>query len=111
MFDDKVYTVEVDKCSCFCTESGDLMFFSSVDDYKQYISDKLGKDFSECIKCNEDSGISKLYELYDEISFYNDRTDFSEIKSPVLHQKKCKELLRLLQKCAGTLENYFMSIE
>ena len=111
MFDDKVYTVEVDKCSCFCTESGDLMFFSSVDDYKQYISDKLGKDFSECIKCNEDSGISKLYELYDEISSYNDRTDFSEIKSPVLYQKKCKELLRLLQKCADTLENYFMSIE
>lgn len=110
MFDDKIYTVEVDKRSCFCTDSGDLLFFSSVVDYKQYISDKLGKDFSDCIKC-KDSDTSKLYELYDEISSYNDRTDFSEIKSPVLHQKKCKELLRLLQKCVDTLENYFMAIE
>lgn len=111
MFDDKVYTVKVDERSCFCTESGDLLFFSSVDEYKQYISDKLGKDFSDCIKCNEDSDTSKLYELYDEISSYTDRTDFSEIKSPVLHRKKCKELLGLLQKCVDTLENYFMTIE
>lgn len=107
MFDDDVYILDIDKNKGLCTNSGDVLFFNNAIEFKKYLSDNLGQDFSDCI-------ISESYnidaqDLYDKLCTaceeIEDLDYHYNTKSPVLELKKHRENFKLLQECRDVLKD------
>lgn len=110
MFSDDVYILDIDSCKGLCTNSGDVVFFNNAIEFKRYLSDNLGQDFSDCIKAEKDN--SDALDLYDKLCTacedIEDMEAHYNTKSPVLELKKHRENFKLLQECRDVLEEYFV---
>lgn len=112
MFDDDEYTLDIESSKGLCTKSGDMVFFSNGAEFKKYLSDNLGQDFSDCIKAENTDYFNLLEDLYVRLCTACEEIEELEhhynTKSPVLELKKHRENFKLLQECRNVIEEYFL---
>lgn len=92
-----------------CTNSGETLFLSDENDFKNYISDTLGQDFSDCLVPNSQDDVAMtLLNLLDKLNSACEEVEnvdkHYESKSPVLELKKHRKAFGLIQECRDTLE-------
>lgn len=101
MFDDEQIILDVSPNSCFCTKSGEVLFFQNAEEFRKYLADNLGEDFARCLKPDSET-YSDSQELLEDIEATI--SEYSKVKSPICVFKKHKELIKLLQRCADVLD-------
>ena len=100
MFDDEQIVLDVSPNSCFCTKTGEVLFFQSAEEYKKYLADNLGEDFAKCLKPDSETHFD-LWDLLKEIEATI--SEYTEVKSPICAFKKQGELIKLLQRCTEVI--------
>lgn len=92
-----------------CTNSGETLFLSDENDFKKYVSDTLGQDFSDCLVPSAQCDVAMtLLNLLDKLNSACEEVENIDnhyaSKSPVLELKKHRKAFVLIQECRDTLE-------
>ena len=92
----------LDTSKAYVTNDGDLHIFPTYDKLKEFISDKLGSDFSSII----DEPEVKYEDLYDDLCRIQELIDKNdtEEKSILFKYKLAKEFLGVVQPMIELLE-------
>lgn len=100
------YILQVDSSKGMFTTSGEVVFLNNEEEYKEFISDNLGKDFSDCIAMEKVISV-EAYDLFEDLcSACEDIENMTAYgtKNPVLELKKYRNNFKLLQRCRDLIE-------
>lgn len=98
-------TVVVDTNKSYFDADGNLHYFKTIDDLKDFISEKCGRDVADSIQfISDDKDINDVKEkFYDLEHFFREVWD-DDLKNPILKLKTLKRLLNIADELKDALE-------